>query len=346
MTAPATASTAALTESASQAAPAPAGAAESLPAILLVEDEPTTRLMTARQLKRAGFEVEAVSNGAQALARLQTRFFPLLLTDWEMPEMDGLALCRAVRAGSFEGYVYTILLTARDSKAHIIEGLEAGADDYLTKPVDDSELMARLNTGRRILKLERSLKAANHEKHLLSITDPLTSTYNRRYLMEQLPKEIERGRRYSRPLSAVLCDIDHFKKVNDTHGHQAGDDVLKSFAQMLLGSTRKGVDWVARYGGEEFLIVLPETGIDAAMTFAEKIRAAVAGQEFATTAGKLRVTSSFGVAGYDVVQDGEETGIDQLIAYADLCLYRSKETGRNRVTGKQLDAGGRTVVLR
>lgn len=174
---------------------APAGAApDALPAILLVEDEPTARLMTARQLKRAGYDVESVGNGVEALARLKERFFPLLLTDWEMPEMDGLALCRAVRETELEGYVFTILLTARDGKACIIEGLQAGADDYLTKPVDDSELMARLSTGRRILKLERSLRAANRENLLLSITDALTGTYNRRHLMEQLPKEIERAR--------------------------------------------------------------------------------------------------------------------------------------------------------
>ncbi|HEU4530796.1 MAG TPA: diguanylate cyclase [Steroidobacteraceae bacterium] len=324
----------------------PAAASDALPAILLVEDEPTTRLMTARQLKRAGYEVEAVANGVEALARLRDRFFPLLLTDWEMPEMDGLALCRAVRESSLEGYVYTILLTARDSKAHIIEGLQAGADDYLTKPVDDSELMARLNTGRRILELERSLKAANHEKHLLSITDPLTATFNRRYLMEQLQKEIERARRYSRPLTAVLCDIDHFKKVNDTHGHQAGDDVLRGFAQLLMSSSRKGVDWVARYGGEEFLIVLPETSVEDGAGFAEKIRTLVAGRKFTTSAGSLPITSSFGVAGYDSVNGNDEAGIDHLIAYADLCLYRSKEAGRNRVTGKALDVGGRTIVLR
>lgn len=313
--------------------------------ILLVDDEPTQRLIMARLLKRAGYEVETAANGKEALAKIEAGDFQLMITDWEMPEMDGLALCRAVRAGGFEGYVYTILLTARDSKAHIIEGLEAGADDYLTKPVDDSELMARLNTGRRILRLERSLKAANREKHLLSITDALTATYNRRYLMEQLPKEIERARRYSRPLSAVLCDIDHFKKINDTHGHQAGDEVLKGFSQLLLNATRKGIDWVTRYGGEEFLIVLPETGVEAAAMFADKIRALVAGHEFASTAGALRITSSFGVAGYDAV-DNDEASVDDLIAYADLCLYRSKENGRNRVTGKQLDVGGRTVVLR
>jgi two-component system cell cycle response regulator len=324
----------------------PAALSDALPAILLVEDEPTTRLMTARQLKRAGYEVEAVANGVEALARLRDRFFPLLLTDWEMPEMDGLELCRAVRESSLEGYVYTILLTARDSKAHIIEGLQAGADDYLTKPVDDSELMARLNTGRRILELERSLKAANHEKHLLSITDPLTGTFNRRYLMEQLQKEIERARRYSRPLTAVLCDIDHFKRVNDTHGHQAGDDVLRGFALLLTSTSRKGVDWVARYGGEEFVIVLPETTVEDGAAFAEKIRTLVAERKFTTSAGSLAITSSFGVAGYDRVDGNDEASIDHLIAYADLCLYRSKEAGRNRVTGKALDVGGRTIVLR
>jgi diguanylate cyclase (GGDEF)-like protein len=323
----------------------PAGVVEDTGlAILLVEDEPTTRMMTARQLKRAGYEVESVSNGAEALERLKTRFFPLLLTDWEMPEMDGVALCRAVRQADLEGYIYTILLTARDAKSHVIEGLGAGADDYLTKPVDDNELIARLNTGRRILQLEQSLRAANRVNQLLSVTDELTGAYNRRYLMEQLPKEIERARRYGRPLSAVLCDIDHFKSINDTHGHQAGDEVLKSFAAQLLHCTRRGVDWFARYGGEEFLIVLPETGIDDAVRFAEKTRAHIASEKFPTAAGSLAVTASFGVAGSDSVDKQSEVGVDFLIGHADLCLYRSKETGRNRVTGKALDASARTVL--
>jgi two-component system cell cycle response regulator len=319
--------------------------AEPNPPILLVEDEPTTRLMTAHQLKKAGYEVVAVANGAEALARLKERFYPLLITDWEMPEMDGVALCKAVRQAELEGYVYTILLTARDGKANVIEGLRAGADDYLTKPVDDRELIARLATGRRILKLEQSLRAANFQNYLLSITDALTVTYNRRYLMEQLPKEIERASRYRRPLSVVLSDVDHFKKVNDTHGHQAGDQVLKSFAGLLLGSTRKEIDWVARYGGEEFLVVLPETTVADAVSFAEKIRILVAAHGFETSAGVLNVSASFGVAGYDAVTENEDASVDGLIAYADLCLYRSKETGRNRVTGKALDIGGRTVVL-
>jgi diguanylate cyclase (GGDEF)-like protein len=326
--------------------PATFASQDALPAILLVEDEPTTRMMTARQLKRAGYEVEAVANGVEALARLRTRFFSLLLTDWEMPHMDGLELCRSVRRADLEGYVYTILLTARDTKAHIIEGLQAGADDYLTKPVDDSELIARLNTGRRILSLEQSLRAANRTNHLLSITDALTGAYNRRYLMEQLPRELERAARYGRPVSAVICDIDHFKKVNDTHGHQAGDDVLKAFARLLMSSTRQDVDWVTRYGGEEFLVVLPETTVEAAVKFAEKIRTRIQSQSLPTAAGDLSVTASFGVAGYDAANASGECSVDHLIAYADLCLYRSKETGRNRVTGKLLGvAGSRTVVL-
>jgi two-component system cell cycle response regulator len=305
--------------------------------ILLVEDEATARLMTSRQLERAGFKVQTVANGAEALAMLKRRFFPLMLTDWDMPKMDGVALCKAVREMPLEGYVYTILLTARIGKANIIEGLAAGADDYLTKPCDDNELRARLNTGRRILRLEQSLRAANSRIHLLSITDPLTATFNRRYLMERLPQEIERAGRYQRPLSVVLCDADHFKQVNDAHGHQAGDDVLKDFAKLLMGSSRQDIDWVVRYGGEEFLTVLPETGLPAAMAFAEKMRAAIAAHPFETAAGTLSVTSSFGVAGYDSLEGQKEASVDRLIASADLCLYRSKELGRNQITGKALD---------
>jgi len=296
--------------------------------------------MTSRQLTRAGYEVEAVSNGAEALAMLKRRFIPLLLTDWDMPQMNGVALCKAVRAMPLEGYVYTILLTAREGTANVIEGLAAGADDYLTKPPDDNELRARLNTGRRILKLEQSLRAANRRIHLLSITDALTATCNRRYMMERLPQEIERARRYGRPLSVVLCDIDLFKAVNDTRGHQAGDDVLRDFAKLVMNGTRKDIDWVARYGGEEFLIVMPETSVPDAITVAETIRLAIAAHPFEFAGGTLSISASFGVAGYDSPQALQNAGVDALIADADHCLYRSKEAGRNRVTGKALGIAG------
>jgi len=310
--------------------------ANSKPSILLVDDEMTTRLLMARQLTRAGYEVEAVSNGAQALEMFKKRFFPLLLTDWDMPEINGVTLCKAVREAPLEGYVYTILLTAREGKANMIEGLAAGADDYMIKPPDDSELRARLNTGRRILGLEKSLRAANHRILTLSNTDALTATFNRRYLMERLPQELGRSARYGRPLSIVLCDLDHFKNVNDTHGHQAGDEVLKSFGQLLRNSVRDGSDWVARYGGEEFLIVLPETSATNATTFAERLRATIAAYPFQIATGTLQLSASFGVAGFDLSRARPDISIDQLIGFADVGLYHSKELGRNRVTCKSI----------
>ena len=162
-----------------------APAAASRPAILLAEDDPVTRMLMTRFLNNAGYEVDAVPNGNEAFERMLARYYPILITDWEMPGMDGLDLCRAVRNMQLDGYVYALLLTARDAKEHIIAGLEAGADDYLIKPVHEAELIARLNAGRRILDLEHSLRAANHRNRILSITDALTGAYNRRYLMEQ-----------------------------------------------------------------------------------------------------------------------------------------------------------------
>jgi diguanylate cyclase (GGDEF)-like protein len=312
--------------------------------VLLAEDDPTTRLLTQRLLKKAGYEVDTVTNGALALERLRARFYPMVLTDWEMPEMDGIALCRAIRSTALEGYVYTILLTARDSKENIVAGLEAGADDYLTKPVNEPELVARLNTGRRILALEQSLRAANHRNELLSQTDALTGAYNRRYLMRRLPQEAERARRYHHPLSLVLCDVDHFKRVNDTHGHQVGDQVLQGIARVLRERVRE-IDWVARYGGEEFVIVLPETPLAGALVVAEKIRAGLAGTKLAIGNLVLQVTVSFGVAGFDVLEPGDVAVVDRLIAQADVCLYKAKSSGRNRVVGKRLQPFGSTQII-
>ena len=156
-----------------------------------------------------------MSDGNEALSQMTQRYFPILVTDWEMPGMDGIDLCKAMRTLQLDGYVYALLLTARNAKEHIIAGLEAGADDYLIKPVHEPELIARLNTGRRILALEHSLRFANERNRVLSITDALTGAFNRRYLMDQLPRELERCRRYATPLSVIMCDLDHFKLVND-----------------------------------------------------------------------------------------------------------------------------------
>ncbi|MEP6546614.1 MAG: diguanylate cyclase [Gammaproteobacteria bacterium] len=304
--------------------------------ILLAEDDPVTRMLMSRFLKKAGYEVDAVANGSEALDRMTARYYPMLVTDWEMPEMDGVALCKAVRNLQLDGYVYALLLTARDAKEHIIAGLEAGADDYLIKPVHEAELIARLNAGRRILNLEQSLRAANQRNRILSITDALTGAYNRRYLMEQLPRELERCRRYAYPLSVLMCDVDHFKKINDVRGHAAGDEVLQQFAARAQKFIRTNSDWVARYGGEEFLVILPETSFEGAMQVAEKLREVISGTPFATRTGDCAVAASFGVASTGPNGPDISLKVDVLIRTADECLYQSKQGGRNRSSGLEI----------
>lgn len=298
--------------------------------ILLVDDEPTQRLIMARLLKRAGYVVETAGHGIEALAKIDAGDFQLMITDWEMPEMDGIALCSALRASPNRNYIYTILLTARDAIEHVVTGLQAGADDYLTKPVIEPELIARLNTGKRIVTLERSLRSANEENRRLSITDPLTGAYNRRYLMEQLPREIERAARYGRELSVVMCDVDHFKKINDTHGHLVGDEVLKWFVASLQKWVR-ACDWVARYGGEEFIVVLPETNVSSAGAAAENLRTGIAEAPFVLDQLSIPVTASFGASGWSGAVPAGSL-LDALLAKCDAGVYASKAGGRNRVS--------------
>ena len=278
-----------------------------------------------------GYEVTSEENGRDALERLRKQFFPIIITDWEMPEMNGLELCRAVRTGNFAGYTFIILVTANDAKGQIIEGLEAGADDYITKPFNRAELIARINSGKRIIELERSLVKANEEIRILSITDPLTQVYNRGYMSERLPQEIKRAKRYCQPLSLIISDIDHFKKVNDLYGHHAGDLVLKGFAGRLKGCIRDGVDWIARYGGEEFLIVLPMTDIEGAYNAAERLRRIICEKKFNIEEKEIKITSSFGVAGLGSSTDNEEILSQSLLCRSDKCLYQAKAAGRNRV---------------
>jgi len=211
----------------------PSATAQEAWRILLVDDEPTQRLIMARLLKRAGYSVEMAGNGREALTKIAAGDFQLMITDWEMPEMDGIALCRELR--SLEGkegkaYIYTILLTARDAIEHVVTGLQSGADDYLTKPVIEPELMARLSTGKRIVTLERSLRAEREQNRRLSITDPLTSAYNRRYLTEQLPREIERAARYGREADDLLT------AMHEVIGHGSGklSDRLKGGSEPYL----------------------------------------------------------------------------------------------------------------
>ena len=301
--------------------------------ILLAEDNPVSRKVLEKILLKAGCDVTSVENGRKAFELFNQKFFPIVLTDWMMPEMDGLELCRAIRENPSPGYVFIILLTAKDSKEDIITGLQAGADDYLTKPVNHTELIARLNAGRRILELERSLKKANEEIRILSITDPLTGSYNRGYLNERLPGEIKRAMRYGSPLSLIMSDIDHFKEVNDTHGHLTGDRALRELVQSIRESIRDDLDWVARYGGEEFVIVLPETDVEGAIRLAERMRRDLSQRAIEARGKDISITISCGVTGFDAITADERISPEAMLNQADDFMYQAKEQGRNRVVG-------------
>lgn len=300
--------------------------------ILVVDDDIVSRTVVEKHLVKAGFAVATASNGVEALDQFDRHFYPIVLTDWMMPEIDGPRLCRLIREKKTDGYVFIVLITSRDSKTDIVSGLESGADDYLTKPIHPAEMIARINTGIRILKLEKSLKKANEEIRLLSITDPLTGCYNRGYLNERFPQELRRAQRYSHPLSIVLADIDHFKKVNDTYGHLAGDEVLMHFSDCINQQIRKKVDWVVRYGGEEFLIILPETKSLGAHSMAERLRSTLEKKTIIFGDEAIQITASFGGTSVSFEDKRfEEISMDQLIFLADENLYKSKENGRNQV---------------
>jgi diguanylate cyclase (GGDEF)-like protein len=300
--------------------------------ILVVDDDIVSRAVVQKYLHKAGFEVVCAGNGKEALTLLEEQFCPIVLTDWMMPEINGPELCRLIREKQTVGYIFIILMSARDSKNDIVSGLESGADDYLTKPVHPAELVARIKTGIRILSLEQSLRNANEEIRILSITDPLTGCYNRTYLGERFAKELSRSQRYKHPLSVLLADIDFFKKVNDTYGHQAGDIILKEFSKCIMAQVREDVDWVVRFGGEEFLIVLPETDCIGATVVAERLRSAINQLGIPCEQATVHITASFGGASACFTQRSDlDITVEQLIDRADEQLYRAKREGRNRV---------------
>lgn len=302
--------------------------------LLLVEDEPTQLLFMRRLLRRAGYSVETASDGEEALEKIRTGRIQMVVTDWDMPGIDGVTLCRKVREerSGRPGYLYILLLTGHGSTENLVTGLEAGADDYIRKPPNEAELIARLKAEQRIVLLEQSLRDAKEQIQQLSITDPLLRTFNRRYLNDQLIHEVERARRYGHALAAVMADLDLFKTINDAHGHQVGDDVLRGFVDLAKLSIRQASDWIARYGGEEFVVVLPETNLTGAASTAEKIRASCATTPIRTAAGSLVVTASFGVAQLAAPERSCTEAADRLLRDADGALYRSKHEGRNRVT--------------
>jgi len=297
--------------------------------ILIADDDPVSRRLLEKTLLQAGYDVLAVPNGMAAAEQLCKQDGPrLALLDWEMPELDGPGVCREVRKKKDQGYVYMILLTSKGLKTDIVTGLGSGADDYLTKPFDSGELKARLCTGQRILHLEGRLVEARENMRFKASHDALTSLFNRGVIMELLGREISRSRRERAPTAILLCDVDHFKSINDTHGHLIGDEVLREAARRLLLSVRS-YDYVGRYGGEEFLIILNNCDPVSAPRRAEEIRRSLSDTPVHTSIGPLLVTMSMGV--HQTANWGAQS-VEELLHQVDGAMYAAKAAGRNRLS--------------
>ncbi|MDQ1272606.1 MAG: hypothetical protein QG591_1236 [Planctomycetota bacterium] len=297
--------------------------------ILIAEDENTTRRRLEKFLKDMDYEVISCKDGLDAWEVIQSENAPnLLILDWMMPGMNGVEICRKVREQGREPYTYILLLTMKDKQEDIIYGMEAGADDYITKPFNQHELRVRLKAGRRIVEMNKELLDAREVLRKKIIYDNLTGLYSRHYMVEILEKEYARALRHQTDLSCLLIDIDYFKVINDTFGHVFGDSVLREFSACLKLVARK-YDFIFRYGGEEFMILLPNTGIDGARSVAEKIRSICESKVYKDGINVTIATVSIGVSS---VKNHQPSESNELIAFADKALYRSKSKGRNRVS--------------
>lgn len=303
--------------------------------ILIVDDERTSLRVLQRHLEKWDNRVVTASRGADALEILRSDpEIDMLITDWLMPEMDGLEVCQKARQIDRPGFLPIMMLTALSDTQDLIQALNAGADAFLSKPVNSMELKAEILVMKRVLDLERKLEKqireleeARAQIEAMADTDELTGLPNRRCLIRRLDEEIKRAERYGQPLSILMLDIDHFKTVNDTYGHQAGDAMLVQTAKLLSAMSRD-TDFIGRYGGEEFLGVLAQTGLEGSPMMAERIRQAMEQQVFDLGDGiTISKTVSVGAATW---HHGDDTD-DQLIARADAALYEAKEGGRNRV---------------
>jgi len=294
--------------------------------VLIAEDDMTSRMILGSVLKKWGFIPVLASDGKEAWDIMQLKDAPkLAILDWQMPEMSGVDVCQKIRELNISDPPYLIVLTSRDEKKDIVKALDAGANDFISKPYDNEELLARINVGKRMVQLQSELgdayRALKHE----SMHDPLTSINNRRAIMELLGKEMARAKREKTNLYIGMCDIDHFKRVNDTYGHQTGDEVLIAFTRLVMDQLRLN-DHIGRYGGEEFLIVAPGSKESKQDTMFERICEHVGNTKIATEKENILITVSIGVARYTGAENP-----DTLLAAADTALYNAKETGRDRV---------------
>jgi two-component system, cell cycle response regulator len=295
------------------------------PKALLVCQDPVVRRAVELRITADMLDVEVVSDEHEALRRLAAEFRQVIIT-------DSLEMVRKVRARRAERVPFILYVAELDDSAEREAGLLAGADQCVGHRVSDQELDARLAVARRIAELENVLRITLADNRKLSATDDLTHVASQRFFRKHFPREVERAARYGHALSLILCDIDHFSKINERLGHPGGDEILRQFGPRLQGCLRQNIDWVARIGGEEFAIVLPETAYEPAFGLARKLRTAIANQPFQIEGKGIAVTASFGLCGLDRVCAGERGLAGRVLKIADGALYRSKQDGRNRVT--------------
>ncbi|MDY6934154.1 MAG: diguanylate cyclase [Spirochaetota bacterium] len=298
--------------------------------ILIVEDDHFFQEAVKRDLESAGYNVLICNNGRDAIKIIKDQEVRVAIIDWIMPGMDGITLCKEIRGLHLYRYVYIIMLTSKRRKQDTIIALEAGADDFLTKPADKEELISRIKVGMRILELENRLILSQRELLKLAKEDPLTNLLNRRSFLDEALKELDRAIREGREISTVMVDIDDFKRINDTYGHQIGDEIIIEFARRLQSSCRT-YDILGRYGGEEFLILLPQTKSSSAVKIAKRIRSVIKNKPFKIMGEGITVTASFGVSVLKPDGRSKDDQIDDLVKRTDIALYEAKKGGKNRV---------------
>jgi len=286
--------------------------------ILVVDDDPNQRMLVRLRLEAEGYRVREASDGEEAIESIREESPGVVLLDVMMPKMDGYETSKAIKSNPLTEHIPVIMLTAKGDVSDRVDGLDRGADDYLAKPFDPRELVARVRASMRVKELQDQLKE-------MAIRDELTGLHNRRYFDQAMESEVARANRYERDLCCLMIDVDHFKRVNDTHGHDVGDAVLATIAQLLKRDMR-ATDVVARYGGEEFVVLLPETELSGAAICAERLLDTVRTHTFEEVEDLGQITVSVGAASLDL--EGDETG-EKLVDHADAALYAAKHAGRD-----------------